>query len=306
MGGMTRRGFLQLSFGMAAAALLPKGLLAIDEKEVTGPLVGVARGEPSKLVRAATDAIGGISQFITDGDRVCIKPNLSFAADIATGATTSPDVIKQVVELCLEAGASRVVITDHTIHDPELCIERCWAEDAVVDKDRVSLVVLAQERQFVERDVPQGKELKSIKIAKILEKSDKFINLPTAKSHSATGVSLGMKNLMGLIWDRSHLHRKDLHAAIAELGTVMKPHLTIIDATRALTTGGPRGPGKTVELNTVVASSDTVAADSYCVGLTDWYGRAYTGDKVKYIVAASELGLGEIDTSKMKIKDVET
>jgi uncharacterized protein (DUF362 family) len=291
---------------MAAATLLPKQLLTTEEKEAIGPLVGVARGEPSKLVRAATEAIGGIGDFISEGDRVCIKPNLSFAADAATGATTSPDVVKQTVELCLEAGASRVVITDHTIHDPELCVEKCGVEQAILDKERVSLVVLGQERQFVHRDVPEGKELKSIEIAKILEKSDKLINLPTAKSHSATGVSLGMKNLMGLIWDRPYLHRRDLHTAIAELGTVMKPDLTIIDATRALTTGGPRGPGKTVVLNTVVASPDTVAADSYCVGLTDWYGRAYTGDKVKYILAASRLGLGEIDTGKMRMREVET
>jgi uncharacterized protein (DUF362 family) len=134
--------------------------------------------------------------------------------------------------------------------------------------------------------------------------ADKFINLPTAKSHSATGVSLGMKGLMGLIWDRGALHQMNLHQAIADLATVIRPDLTIIDATRAMTSGGPGGPGKTVQLDTVIAGTDPVAVDSYAVGITQWYNKSFSGKSVKYIVAASELGLGEIDTAKMQIKEV--
>jgi len=146
--------------------------------------------------------------------------------------------------------------------------------------------------------------LLSVKVAKAVLQADKLINLPTAKSHSATGVSLGLKNLMGLIWERSSLHSMNLHRAIAELSLVIRPDLTIVDATRALTSGGPGGPGKTVELNTVVAGADVVAVDSYTVGLTPWYNRAYTGKSVKYIAAAAELGLGEIDPEKMTIKEI--
>ncbi|MCK4234027.1 DUF362 domain-containing protein, partial [candidate division WOR-3 bacterium] len=148
-------------------------------------------------------------------------------------------------------------------------------------------------------------ELQTIKVAKAIQSADKLINIPTAKSHSATGVSLGIKNLMGLVWDRGHLHRLNLHRAIAELATVIMPDLTIIDATRALTSGGPGGPGKTVKLNTVIAGTDVVAVDSYTVGITQWYDKSFTGNKVKYIVEASELGLGEIDTGKMNIIKVE-
>ncbi|MBM3323986.1 DUF362 domain-containing protein, partial [candidate division WOR-3 bacterium] len=127
---------------------------------------------------------------------------------------------------------------------------------------------------------------------------------PTAKSHSATGVSLGMKNLMGLIWDRGSLHSLNLHQCIADLATVMKPHLVIVDATRALTSGGPGGPGKTVQLNTVVAGTDPVAVDSYAVGITQWYSKSFTGKGVKYIVAAAAHQLGEIDPAKMDVREV--
>jgi len=113
-----------------------------------------------------------------------------------------------------------------------------------------------------------------------------------------------MKGHMGLIWDRGALHQMNLHQAIADLATVIKPDLIIVDATRALTSGGPGGPGKTVQLDTVVAGTDQVAVDSYVVGLTQWYNKSFTGKSVKYIVAAAELGLGEIDTAKMQIKEV--
>jgi len=109
---------------------------------------------------------------------------------------------------------------------------------------------------------------------------------------------------MGLIWDRSYLHRIDLHRAIAELALVIKPDLTIIDATRVLTSGGPGGPGKTITLNTVIAGADIVAVDSYGVGLSQWYNKSFTGRNVKYILEAHNLGLGEIDTEKMEIKEV--
>jgi uncharacterized protein (DUF362 family) len=158
---------------------------------------------------------------------------------------------------------------------------------------------------FEETQILNGQELSSVKTARLLTTADALINMPTAKSHSGTGVSLGLKSLMGLIWDRGHLHQVNLHRAIAELATIITSDLIVVDATRALVTGGPGGPGKTVKLRTVVAGIDPVAVDSYTVGLTPWYGTSFAGSNVKHIVAASEMGLGEIDTNKMIIKEIE-
>jgi uncharacterized protein (DUF362 family) len=301
---VTRRDFLKMGAGVVVASLLPRTLFTTTD-EASGPLIGVARGESPKLVKTALDAIGGINRFVAQGDRVCIKPNISFAANIDCGATTNPKIVKQVVELCLDAGASKVILLDHTIQDTQLCVEKSKIEEAIIDKDKVNLLTLIKERQFVEAQVPSGRELHTVRIAKVLQNVDTFINLPTAKSHSATGVSLGIKNLMGLVWDRGALHRANLHRAIAELGTVMKPDVTIVDATRVLTNGGPGGPGKSVKLNTVVAGTDPVAVDSYCVGITQWYNKSWTGSNVKYIVAASELGLGEIDRGNMRVTEID-
>ena len=290
--------------GLAITSFLPKFLFGVEE-EVNGPLIGVAHGGKSKLVKAAVDTIGGMDKFVKNGDTVCIKPNISFAANADCGATTSSEITKQVVQLCLEAGAAKIIIIDHTIQDSVLCVAKSGVEQAVIDKKKVSIFTPTKERQFAEVKVPKGKALKSIMIPKVIQTTDKLINLPVAKSHSATGVSLGLKSLMGLIWDRNYLHQINLHQAIAELATVIKPNLTIIDATRALTSGGPGGPGDTVELNTIIAGTDVVAVDSYAVGITPWYNKSFTGSKVKHLVAASELGLGEISVDKMQIKKVE-
>lgn len=300
MDKMTRRDFIKLSASIAAAAVLPKSLLSA--KVANGPVIGVAHGDNTKLVEMAVNIIGGIDNFVKSGDVVCIKPNLSFASNVDCGATTNPQIVKQMVQLCLDAGASKVMVLDHTIQDPTLCIERSRIEEAIIDK-KVKLMTLQRERQYAEVEVPGGKQLTTIQVAKVIQNADVLINMPTAKSHSATGVSLGIKNLMGLIWDRGYLHRVNLHQAIAELAIVIKPDLTLVDATRALTSGGPGGPGKTVALNKVVAGTDQVAVDSFTVGITHWYKKAFTGTQVKYIKAAADLGLGEIDTSNMQIKE---
>lgn len=306
MGKITRREFIKIGAGAAVAALLPNSFLRAGPGADTGPasdpLIGVARGDNSKLVRAAVDLVGGIDKFVKPGALVCIKPNLSFSSNNDCGTTTNPLIVKQMVELCLQAGASRIIVMDHTIHQAELCVERSNIKEAIIDR-KVSLVTLQQERQYAEIDVPRGTELSKIKIAKALQDADLLINMPVAKSHSATGVSLGLKALMGLIWDRGFLHRVTLDQAIAELGTVIIPGLTVIDATRALTTGGPGGPGKTAVLDKVVAGIDPVAVDSYTVGLTPWYGKAWTGSQVKHIRAAAGLGLGEIDPAKMQVRE---
>ena len=301
---MNRRDFIKTGLGLAAAALMPRTLFGVEPGKLGGPVVAVARGTKSKLAKGALDLLGGMGKFVKPGDKVCIKPNISFAANSECGATTSADIARQVVQLCLDAGAARVVVFDHTIQEAALCIEQSGINAAVVDKEKVSLLTLTKERQFADTPIPGGKELKSVKVAKVVLDSDKFINLPTAKSHSATGVSLGMKGLMGLIWDRGSLHQMNLHQAIADLASVIKPDLTIVDATRALTSGGPGGPGKTVALNMVIAGVDPVAVDSYAVAITQWYNKSFTGKSVKHIVAAAEMGLGEIDTGKMDIKQV--
>ncbi len=129
-----------------------------------------------------------------------------------------------------------------------------------------------------------------------------LINLPVAKSHSATGVSMGIKGLMGLIWDRESFHsRLNINQALADLATVIKPQLTILDATRALTSGGPGGPGEVKKPNLIIAGIDPVAVDSYGVSIVPWYGQNFKGRHVEHLLVAHQRGLGRIDIEQLKI-----
>lgn len=308
MDRISRRSFLKTAV-MTGATIglsgslprLVKGVLA----QPSGPIyLAVVKGDPEAAVRKAVDLMGGITKFLKAGDKVVLKPNASFANAPEWGSTTTPEVLTAVAKLCLEAGASRVLVMDYPLRASESCREKTGlgrACEALGPK--VSFILIDQERYFSEVSVPNGQAIQKLAIARELLTPHVLINIPVAKTHSATGVSFGMKNLMGLIWNRGSFHESaDLHQAIAELSTMIKPRLVILDATRALMTNGPGGPGRTKQLDTIVAGTDPVAVDSYATTLAPWYGRTFTGRQVKYILAASQLGLGQIDLDKLRIE----
>jgi uncharacterized protein (DUF362 family) len=299
---VSRREFIKTStFATTAAALTSTSILAQPAR----PLVTVAKGKASEIVKKAVDALGGIAKFVKQGDRVVLKANIGFPNPPEMSTTTHPEIVKATAQLCLDAGAQRVILIDHPLRDAQMCKERSGIEAALKNMKGVVIAMLNEEKFYQLTEVKDAKELKSVAVAKEVLRANCLINVPTAKCHSATGVSLGLKNLMGLVWDRTAYHEKlELNRAIAEQLYVMKPQLTIVDCVYVLTTNGPAGPGKTEELNTVIASTDPVAADSYTVGIARWYNREFKGDQVKHIKIANELGFGEIDTAKMDIKEV--
>ncbi len=303
---ISRRDFIKKALAISfASSILPKDFLLYAQEDIPPDLV-VARGEKVQALRKGLEAFGGIGRFVKAQDRVLLKPNISFASPPSWGATTSPEIIVEVARACLEAGARRVIIADYPLRSPQVCFEKCGLKKAIAELKEVDVLLLTQERFFVETEIKNGVVLKSTKIAREISKADVIINIPTAKSHSATGVSMGLKGLMGLIWDRASFHQKvDLNQAIADLATIIRPHLTIMDASRALTSGGPGGPGVVKTLNTVVVGTDPVAVDSYTVGLTKWYNKVFLGKNVKHIALAAKMGLGEIDPTKVKIKEIE-
>jgi uncharacterized protein (DUF362 family) len=216
--------------------------------------------------------------------------------------TTHPEIVATVAQSCLEAGAQKVMVFDHTLRSPDICLERSGIEAACKNLDDVFVVGLKEEKFFEDVPVPQGQALRNVKVIKGVMDADVIINLPVAKSHSTTTVSLGMKNLMGLIWDRRSFHaRLDMNTALADLSTVIKPTLIVVDATRVLANGGPGGPGKVIPLNTVVAGTDPVAVDAYAVTLARWYGKEFGPTQIKHLAAASRRGIGEIDLQKLTI-----
>ncbi len=264
--------------------------------------LAVISGEPADATKKALEALGGISRFVKKGNRVVLKPNMSFARTPDVGATTHPLVVATVAEACIHAGARQVLILDHTLHRAELCLERTGIREACKNISGVYVQAVQERKFFKEIHIPQGKVLERVEVIKEVLDSDVLINIPVAKSHSATGVSLGIKGLMGLIWDREIFHsRININQALADLATAVRPHLTVLDASRALTSGGPGGPGKVIKTNLIIAGTDLVAVDSYGVTIAPWYGQHFKGRQVEHLLIAHQRGLGKIDMDQLKV-----
>lgn len=297
--GLSRRDFLKtatagLAMGMAGR---PDWLLAKEDYDLV-----VISGDPAVATKKALAAMGGISRFVKKGQRVVLKPNMSFPNPPDRGSTTHPAVVVAVAQACLEAGAQRVMVLDYPLRKGELCLERSGMLDAFHTLKGVHVLALEERKFYREIKVPQGKIFDRVEVMREVLESDVLINIPQAKSHSATGVTLGLKGLMGVIWDRYSFHSKyDINQAIVDLATVIKPQLTIVDATRALVSGGPGGPGEVVKPNLVIAGTDPVAVDSYTVGIVPWYGQHFKGRQVKHLLAAHQRGLGKIDLESLRI-----
>jgi uncharacterized protein (DUF362 family) len=227
---------------------------------------------------------------------------MSFTRAPEFGATTHPQVVATVAQACMEAGAQQVLVLDHTLHRAELCLERTGIREACKDISGVHVLALQERKFFREIKIPQGKVLDRVEVMKEVLDSPVLINIPVAKSHSATGVSMGIKGLMGLIWDREIFHSHvNMNQALADLATVIKPQLTILDATRALTSGGPGGPGEVKKPNLIIAGIDPIAVDSYGVSVVPWYGQTFKGEQVEHLHIAHQRGLGKIDIEESKV-----
>jgi uncharacterized protein (DUF362 family) len=296
---MTRRQFLKATsagvvFGIAGRSLVSKAAEEYD--------LAVISGEPATATKKALEAVGGISRFVEKGQRVVLKPNMSFARTPDFGATTHPSVVATVAQACIEAGARQVLVLDHTLQRAELCLERTGIREACKNIPGVHVLALQDRKFFREIKIPQGKVLDRVEVMKEVLDDSVLINIPVAKSHSTTGVSLGMKGLMGLIWDRESFHSQfNINQGLVDLATVIKPRLTILDATRALVSGGPGGPGEVKKTNLVIAGVDPVAVDSYGVTVVPWYGQNFKGRQVEHLLIAHQRGLGKIDVDQLKI-----
>jgi uncharacterized protein (DUF362 family) len=203
----------------------------------------------------------------------------------------------------MEAGASRVIVIDHPVHRPEVCLKITGIGDACSKRPGVFAAATTDGGMFGEVPVPRGVQLKKTAVLKdLLKPGVVHINVATAKSHGSAGVSLCIKNLMGAILEREPFHiRHNLHQAIADLATAIKCDFCIIDASRALIDGGPAGPGKLEHPKAVIAGKNIVAVDAVGVTVAKWYGKAVKPMDIKHIMLSEKHGLGPADLSRIKI-----
>ncbi|WP_020676018.1 DUF362 domain-containing protein [Geopsychrobacter electrodiphilus] len=280
--------------GSIPQLILPRAVYAAQDRVLV-----VRTGEDiPQLVRQTVAALGGMERFVKPGETVVVKPNIGWDRGVDLAANTHPLVVKTVVSLCLEAGAKKVQLFDRTCNDPRRCYVSSGIQQAISDLNSIQAeLVYMDRRAYKELEISQGKAINRWSFYLPALEADRLINLPIAKHHSISTLTLGMKNLMGVIGgNRGMLHSK-IAEALADINTVIHSDLTLIDATRILVANGPQGGRlEDVEVrNTLIASPQVVTADAFASTL---FG--YQPDQIETIVAGYRRGLGEIDLSRVQ------
>jgi uncharacterized protein (DUF362 family) len=303
-----RREFLRSSL-VTTATLAATGTISLLDSSILHaayPDVVVVYGrDPGQISRKAVESLGGMQRFVKPGNKVVIKPNMSFASGPDAGSNTHPAVVREVAKMCAEAGASKISVLDNVLHNASDCLSMSRIPEVCKDVPHTSVSAAQAKRLFREVKVANGQQFKSMEVLAEVTDADVLIAVPVGKSHSSSGVSLSMKGMMGLINDRISFHsRYDLHQAIVDMVSVIKPQLVVVDGTRILSSGGPGGPGKIIPLNLVVASTDMVAADAQMIALGTWYDRKFRPDQVRHVRLAAERGLGSMDLQKLNVQNI--
>jgi uncharacterized protein (DUF362 family) len=246
------------------------------------------------MARAASEVLGGMSRFISPGDRVLIKPNVGWDRQPELAANTNPLLVEAFVQICLDAGAAEVWVTDVSINDTYRSFARSGIEAAV--KRAGGEVKYTAEKDFVLTDL-QGQVLKVWPVSRFYHDVDRVINMPVVKHHSLSKCTIAMKNWYGVLGGRRNRLHQQIDDSIADLAAAIRPTLTVIDATRVLKRNGPTG-GNLSDVSregTIIVGQDEVALDAYSLRFLDLHL-----DDVPYLQIAGRRGVGSSDWEALK------
>lgn len=303
---MNRRELCRFAAAAAGVSVLaPVGRLlgraAASVPAAAAPGLAAVKGSAASAARRAVQLIGGMEKFVRAGQRVVVKPNIGWDRSPEQAANTHPEVVAAVVRMSLEAGAGEVLVFDRTCNDQRLCYRRSGIEAAVEGiGDRRVRIFHPDERRYRSVAIPGGKALTSWEFYEDALAADVFVNVPIAKHHGLTVLTLGLKNVMGVAGgNRGKIHT-GIEDKIVDLNLGRPSHLVVLDATRVLLAHGPQG-GRLEDVahpGVVVAGSDVVAVDAYA---TRFFGKR--PQDVPHIARAAERGLGSLDLAAVGVKE---
>jgi len=292
----TGTGLLGLSLGLAPLS----GRQRLFGQQSSVPdAVWVENGEPGALLRAALEPYGGMSHFISKNDVVVLKPNIAWDRAPEFAATTNPDLVAELVKLCLDAGAKEVKLFDRTCNNPRRCYRsshiEASADAAGADVEQI------RDFRFTDIDIRNGEEIHQWPIYRDYLEADKIINIPIAKVHSMSTVTIGLKNLMGVMGgDRGSIHNR-FDSKLIDIDQEILPTLTIVDAYRILYRNGPVG-GDLADVKTaktLILSDCTVTADALALRLFD-----YDVGQAGHIQEAYRRGLNKYALEELSLKKI--
>lgn len=314
---MDRRSFLRNSLALPAIAGAVPALLR-DASPIPDPrspipspqspipasplfdLVAVKGGEPDVMFAKGIEALGGMSSFVKKGQKVVVKPNIGWDVTPERAGNTNPKLVEEIVKQCYQAGAKEVYVFDNTCDNWERCYQNSGISRAVKQANG-TIVPGNSAGYYHDVKIPGGAALKDAKVHELLLSSDVVINVPILKDHGGARLTMSMKNLMGVVWDRRFWHRNDLHQCIADFASYHKPTLNVLDAYYVMKQNGPRGVSvdDVVQMKSLLLSTDMVAIDTAGAKLL-----GFDPADIRYIGIAAAAKVGRSDLSALNIKRI--
>jgi uncharacterized protein (DUF362 family) len=285
-----------LSFARMEDTLAPES----GTEQLPYDLVAVKGGESAAMFDAGIASLGGMKKFVKTNQTVVVKPNIGWDSGPERAANTNPELIGRIVEQCKRAGAKTVYVFDNTCAEESRCYKMSGIEAAVKSAGG-TMVSGKSEGYYQAVNLPGGVKLKRTRIHELILESDVFINVPVLKNHGGATLSVCMKNLMGIVWDRQYWHSNDLHQCIADFAAYRKPDLNVVDAYRVMKRNGPRGVSvaDVATLKYQLIGRDIVAVDT---AATKVFG--IDPSQVRHIGLAEKLGAGSSKIDSMKVNRI--
>jgi uncharacterized protein (DUF362 family) len=278
-----------LAIGSGIANAAPPSL-AIGHYKAPSPAPDAIAEEARRLTRAAIDALGGMGRFVSKGQKVWVKPNIGWDRRPEQAACSNPDVVATVVEMCYQAGAAKVLVSDNPCVEAEKSFARSGIQAAATKAGAQCYYM--DDRKFRRMALKGAQVIKEWEIYADAVECDRFINVAIAKHHSLSKATLSMKNLMGVTGGARNRFHQDIAKTLADLAGFIRPQLVILDAIRVLSANGPTG-GNLADVkrkDIVVAGTDQVAVDSYGATL---FG--LNAADLGYVVEGQARGLGTMN-----------
>lgn len=278
---------------------MPSPVVAI--KRISRP---IDQSAVSSAVRDAVSLASEGKDVVRAGERVVLKPNIFSPRPAPT--TTDPRVVVALVELALEAGAGEVIVAEgrsistakfRPSHNTTRACADVVGMTSAVEAAGGRMVYL-EEDEFVQVDVTGGQVLQKAHVPQTILDADVLVNVPVLKIHSLTLVTLGIKNLHGLISDEDKLfghNYRDLPAKLTDFLRVRSPDLTLIDGIVGQE-GDHSDEGSPVEMGLIIAGKDVVAVDAVSSVVM-----GFDPLEIDTTRLASGYGLGEADLHAIRV-----
>ena len=306
---ITRKGFLKLC-GIGIGSMVLNNTLfkiALGKDEVSAGRqvkrikalhdLAVVKGEdPYVITVKAMEALGGMEKFVKKNSTVLIKPNIGWDRSPEQAGNTNPYVVAALIDMCFKAGAKRVNVFDKTCNDAKRCYENSGIEK--IAKEKGANVYFPDDWNILKANFNYKSPMEGWPVYRDALECDTFINVPVLKHHGLTGLTLSMKNLMGICSGQRGMMHFDIGTKLAHLTDFIKPDLNVIDAYRVLLRNGPTGGdlADVMAMKTVIAGTDPVLCDSYAAKLMEKDPLS-----ISYINQGVKLNLGSADIDKADI-----